>query len=163
MPNNTLYTTAEIALVLRLYNDIRQGKNVKITEDEHNFLKQVFVPQALDIYNGHDYPVITYRHWAISSRAPYYNRNRREVMNKGAEENYQLYRSILQAEKVQQGDQVRKLIYDGQPIELLVQCIMIEMGYKLNLLPKRASEINENHDDLLQIAEELETNGTFNI
>lgn len=163
MPNNSLYTTAEIALVLRLYNDIRQGKSVKITEGEHSFLKRTLVPEAIHIYDGSDHPTITYRHWSIASRAPYYNRTRREVMDKGAGDNYKLYQSIIQAEKIQQGDQVRKLVYDGQPIELLVQCVMIEMGFKLNLLPKRASEVSAGQTDLLRLAEELETNGTFNI
>lgn len=163
MPNNSLFTTAEIALVLRLYNDIRKGIVPKITVEEHNFLKRTFVPANVYIYNGDDVPSIAYRYWIISSKAPFYNTSRREVYNRGADDDYQLYQKVSSGSQIQCADQLRMLVYDGQPIELLVQCVMIEMGFRLHILPKRTSESSRGNDELLHLAEELQENGTFNI
>lgn len=164
MQKNSLYTTAEIGLVLRLYTDIKQGRKLHITEQEHQFLRQQLIPNWLMIYDRNT-SAISYRSWYLVSRETYFTTSRREVADKLSSADHQLYREIEEALIVQTADVFRSLIYDGQPIEVLVQCAIIEMCYKLNLIPKRASEVvwDSMNTKLLELADELQRNGTFNI
>lgn len=163
MLENTQYTTVEIAAVLRLYNEIKQGKKPNYDEKLHTMMRSAIVNNQFYISGvGENTPYITYRGWHITTREPYFNTNRREVYNEAADDDYQLYRAVVEAASVQVADVLRKIIYDGQPIEILVQCCLIEFGYKLGIIPKRSSEITRTWS-IIEVAEELQRNGTFNI
>lgn len=164
MQKNSLYTTAEIDLVLRLYANLKQGKKLHITEQEHQFLRQQFESTWLMIYDR-DTSAISYRSWYLVCRETYFTTNRREVANRLSSADHQLYREVEDATDVQTADVFRSLIYDGLPIEVLVQCAIIEMCYRLNLIPRRASEVTwgGGNTKLIELADELQRNGTFNI
>lgn len=162
MLENTQYTTAEIAAVLKLYSEIKQGKKPDYDEKLHTMMRSTLVNNQFYINSIDNISFIRYRGWYIATREPYFNTNRREVYDEVAEEDYQLYRAVIDAANIQVADILRTIIYDGQPIEILVQCCLIELGYKLGIIPKRSSELTRAWS-IAEVAEELQRNGTFNI
>lgn len=162
MLENTQYTTVEIAAVLRLYSEIKQGKKPNYDEKLHTMMRSTLVNNQFYVSGIENTSYISYRGWNITTREPYFNTNRREVYDEAADDDYQLYRAVYDAANIQVADVLRKILYDGQPIEILVQCCLIEFGYKLGILPKRSSEITRRWS-LIDVAEELQRNGTFNI
>lgn len=162
MAKQKLYSTVEIELVLRLFSELRKGKELKVTHDEHQFLREHFVPIQFLSYTGDDDQYVSYRNWAIFYNSSHFNNNGREAVRNATQPDYHLESAINKAQKYQSADILRMLRYKGQPLGMLVQCALIEMCFRLGLLPRRLSE-SYSDSPLQTLAEELEANGTFNI
>lgn len=162
MASNKLYTTVEIELVQKLFNDFRKGKELRVTEEEHSFLRNAIEPRMISVNYGDDANIVTYRGWAVVYNSSYFNKHGREGIMRADNPDYDLESLLHDAHKYQAGDIVRTIVYDGKPIQILVQTAMIEIAFKLGFLPRRTSD-QPAMSRLITIAEELQENGTFNI
>jgi len=160
MPANKLFTTEEIELVLRLYREMKLGKKLTITESEQNFLRRNVVNEHIQIHYNSTIPLICYRGLAIVSNEPFYLTKERVEGDFDLE--FELRGELDALKAVQSADQVRMLVYDGKPIEVLLQMAMLEMSFKLDLLPTSTSH-RYGPSLLLDLARSLEENGTVNL
>lgn len=162
MAKQKLYSTVEIELVLRLFSNFRKGQKLEVTKEEHQFLMQQFIPMQFYVYVGDERQVITYRNWGVYYNSSVFNTNGREAISTAIQPDYTLDSLITKAITYQSADILRELRYRGKPLGLLVQCAIIEMAFKLGLLPRRISE-SYPQPHIQTLVEELEANGTFNI
>jgi len=162
MAKQRLYSTVEIELVLRLFSEFRKGQKLTATKEERQFLMQNFEPSQFNMYMGEIDQYATYRNWAMYYNSSLFNTNGREAINAATQPDFTLDSLLNKAQGYQSADVLRNLRYRGEPVELLVQCALIEMSFKLGFLPRRTSE-SYQQPQMQVLAEELEANGTFNI
>jgi hypothetical protein len=162
MAKQGLFTTVEIELVLRLYSLFRKGQKLELTAEEHQFLKQQFRPEQFTSALGGSQTVMSYRNWVVLYNSGLFNINGGEMLDNAIQPNWDLEGAINKHLKYQQADILRNLWFHGRPVEVLLQCAMIEMVFQLGHAPRRSSDAYPQVP-IMTLARELQENGTFNI